>query len=176
VTVDLGTVSLEDRGNDRVIVSGATGTAPPETLKVVGGYSDGHMAQAILGYAWPDALEKARAAADIIKVQLAEAKIRADEIVTEFIGYDSLHGPLSDPRHAAELNEVYLRMAIRTPELSHGDRFNRLFPPLALSGPPFIGGYGGITPPRELLGIWPTTIRRDLVEPFVSVHVEEVTP
>ena len=67
-------------------------------------------------------------------------------------------------------------MAIRTPELSHGDRFNRLFPPLALSGPPFIGGYGGITPPRELLGIWPTTIRRDLVEPFVSVHVEEVTP
>jgi hypothetical protein len=173
VTVDLTTVRLDDRGGDEVVVSGARGSAAPERLKVVAGYHDGWMGQAMVGYAWPDALEKARAAAAIIESQLGRADV---EWHTEFVGHNSLHGPLADDRHAQDLNEVYLRMAIRTADKAVADRFGRLFPPLGLSGPPFVGGYGGITPPRELLGIWPTLIDRRHVEPHVRVHGEAVRP
>jgi hypothetical protein len=173
VTVDLTGVRLEDRGGDEVVVTGARGTAAPDRLKVVAGYHDGWMGQAMVGYAWPDALEKARAAAAIVEAQLGRSDV---EWHTEFVGHNSLHGPLADDRHAKELNEVYLRMAIRAADKAVADRFGRLFPPLGLSGPPFVGGYGGITPPRELLGIWPALIDRRHVEPHVRVHVEEVRP
>lgn len=173
VTVDLTTVRLGDRGNDEVTVTGATGHPAPERLKIVAGYQDGWMGQAMVGYAWPDALAKAEAAARIIQAQLA-ANGPAPELHTEFVGLDSLHGPLADRRGAEALNEVYLRMAVRTPDRAAAERFTRLFPPLGLSGPPFVGGYGGLTPPRELLGIWPTLVGREHVEPHVKVNVVEV--
>ncbi|MFN3430690.1 MAG: acyclic terpene utilization AtuA family protein [Candidatus Sericytochromatia bacterium] len=173
VTVDLTAVRLDDRGGDEVVVTGARGAAAPARLKVVAGYHDGWMGQAMVGYAWPDALEKARAAAAIIEAQLGRSDA---ELHTEFVGHNSLHGPLADDRHARDLNEVYLRMAVRTPDKAVADRFGRLFPPLGLSGPPFVGGYGGLTPPRELLGIWPTLIAREHVEPHVRVHLEAVRP
>jgi hypothetical protein len=133
------------------------------------------MGQAMVGYAWPDALAKAQAAAAIVETQLREAKVAPEEIHVEYLGLNSLHGPLTDMRGSEDLNEVYLRMAIRTPDKTVAERFGRLFPPLGLSGPPFVGGYGGITPPRELLGIWPTLVPRALVEPHVAVHTAEVT-
>lgn len=173
VTVDLTTVRLDDRGGDEVMVTGARGTAAPERLKVVAGYHDGWMGQAMVGYAWPDALAKARAAAAIVEAQLGRSDV---ELHTEFVGHNSLHGPLADDRHADDLNEVYLRMAVRTADKAVADKFGRLFPPLGLSGPPFVGGYGGITPPRELLGIWPTLVDRRHVEPHVRVQVEAVRP
>jgi hypothetical protein len=173
VTVDLTTVRLTDRGNDEVAVTGATGHPAPERLKVVAGYHDGWMGQAMVGYAWPDALAKAEAAERIIRAQLA-AHGPVPDLHTEFLGLDSLHGPLADRRGAEALNEVYLRMAVRTPDRSTAERFTRLFPPLGLSGPPFVGGYGGLTPPRALLGIWPTLVGRAHVEPHVAVNVVEV--
>jgi len=48
-----------------------------------------------------------------------------------------------------------------------------LFPPLALSGPPFIGGAGGMMEPRGLLGIWPTLAPRAIIEEYIRVSVEE---
>jgi hypothetical protein len=168
-------VRLTDRGNDEVAVTGATGRPAPERLKVVAGYSDGWMGHAMVGYAWPDALAKAEAAAGIVKAQMATLGIHPDEILAEYVGLDSLHGPLADRTHAAELNEVYLRMAVRSADRAVAEKFARLFPPLGLSGPPFVGGYGGVAPPRELLGIWPTLVPRALVEPHVAVHMVEVS-
>lgn len=175
VVVDLTTVRLDDQGDDSVRVTGATGHPAPEALKVVAGYHDGWMGAATVGYAWPDALAKAQAAAGIIESQLQAQKLTPEEIHVEYVGLNSLHGPLADMSHAAELNEVYLRMAVRSSDRAVAERFGRLFPPLGLSGPPFVGGYGGITPPRELLGIWPTLVPRALVEPHVQVHAQEVT-
>lgn len=174
VTVDLTGVTLEDLGDDRVVVRGAKGSPPPPTLKVVAGYEDGYMAQAMVGYAWPDALAKAERAAMIIRKQIEAAGLPLSEVVEEYLGYNSLHGPLADPSGAEHLNEVYLRMAVRAPDARVADAFSRLFPPLGLSGPPFVGGYGGITPPRALLGIWPTRVDRRAVESHLQVIVEEV--
>jgi hypothetical protein len=174
VEVDMTTLRMQEIGGDQVLVSGATGRPAPATLKIVAGYEDGVMGQAMLGYAWPDALAKARAAAEIIRQQMLEIGLKAEETLVEFIGYDSILGPLADPAHARDLNEVYLRIAVRCPDKKEAAKLGRLFPPLALSGPPFIGGAGGMLEPRALLGIWPALAPRALVEEYIQVSVEEV--
>jgi hypothetical protein len=173
VEVDMTALRLVESGPDEVRVTGARGRPAPQQLKIVAGYEDGVMGQAIIGYAWPDALAKARAAADIILQQMREIGLRAEETLVEYLGYNSIHGPLADPAHAEDLNEVYLRIAVRCASRQEAAKLGRLFPPLALSGPPFIGGAGGMLEPRGLLGIWPTLAPRALIEEYVSVSVED---
>ena len=173
VDVNMTTLRLEEIGPDEVRVTGATGRPAPHTLKIVAGYEDGVMGQAMIGYAWPDALAKARAAAEIIQQQMREIDLKAEEVVIEYPGYNSIHGPLANSTYANELNEVYLRIAVRCADKREAAKLGRLFPPLALSGPPFIGGAGGMIEPRGLLGIWPTLAPRDIIEEYVRVSVEE---
>src|SRR5579863_2517263 len=173
VDVDMTTLRLQEIGPDEVRVSGATGRPAPDTLKIVAGYEDGVMGQAMIGYAWPDALAKAQLAAQIVQQHMAETSLKAEETLVEYIGYNSIHGPLADPAHTADLNEVYLRIAVRCADKREAAKLGRLFPPLALSGPPFIGGAGGMIEPRGLLAIWPTLAPRAIIEEFVRVSVEE---
>jgi len=173
VDVDMTTLRMEEIGPDEVRVTGATGRPAPEMLKIVAGYEDGVMGQAMMGYAWPDALAKARAAAQIIQQQMVEIGLQSQETIIEYLGYDSIHGPLADPAHVDDLNEVYLRIAVRCNDRKEAAKLGRLFPPLALSGPPFIGGAGGMMDPRVLLGIWPTLAPRSIIDEYVRVGVEE---
>lgn len=173
VDVDMTTLHLEEVGPDQVRVTGTRGRPAPATLKIVAGYADGVMGQAMLGYAWPDALAKAQVAAEIIQQQMREIGLKAEETCIEYMGYNSIHGPLADPAFAEHLNEVYLRIAVRCADRQEAAKLGRLFPPLALSGPPFIGGAGGMLEPRGLLGIWPTLAPRALIEEYIRVSVEE---
>jgi hypothetical protein len=172
--LDVTGVRLEDIGPDRVRVSGARGGAAPTTLKALLGYQNGYLGEGLMGYAWPDALAKARAADQTVRRQIERFGIKAEEIHTSYLGYDSLHGPLARPLDEELVNEVYLRVAVRAQTREEAQKLGRLFPPLALDGPPFIGGLSGMRPVRELLGLWPTLIDRGLIEPHVEVDVEEV--
>lgn len=174
VVLDMGTLALDDLGGDRVRVSGAAGKPRPEKLKIVGGYHDGWMGQATIGYSWPQAYMKAERAAQIVQQKMREERMAVDDLRIEYVGYDSILGPLADPAQRDQLNEVYLRMAVRTQDKRVADGFGRLFPWLALSGPPFVGGRFGMQPATELLGIWPTLVARELVESGVQVDVMEV--
>jgi len=42
---------------------------------------------------------------------------------------------------------------------------------MALSGPPYMGGFHGVSPASQLLGVWPTSVRRELVEDRIEVRV-----
>jgi hypothetical protein len=173
VVLDMSTLRLEDLRHDRVAMHGAIGHARPEKLKVVAGFDDGWAGSAVLGLCWPDAMDKARAVVESIKTQLHERRLAHDELCVEFIGHDTFLGPHADRAHEADLNEVWLRMAIRTPHKQIADAFPRLFPWMALSGPPYMGGFHGIAPASQLLGLWPTTVARALVEPAVRVEVSQ---
>src|SRR2546425_5555254 len=173
VDVDMTTLHMEEIGPGEVRVTGATGRPAPEMLKIVAGYEDGYMGQAVIGYAWPDALAKAYLAAQIIQQQMKRVGLKAEETLIEYMGYDSIHGLLADPMHAGDLNEVYLRIVVRCTDKKEAAKLGRLFPPLALSGPPFIAGAGGMMEPRGLLGIWPTLAPRAIIEEYVRVSVEE---
>jgi len=173
VDVDMTTLQMEEIGLDAVRVTGTSGRPAPEMLKIVAGYEDGMMGQAMIGYAWPDALAKAQLAAQIIQQQMAETGLKAEETAIEYLGYNSIHGPLADPTHVDALNEVYLRIAVRCTDKKEAAKLGRLIPPLGLSGPPFIGGVGGMMEPRGLLGIWPALAPRSVIEEYVRVSVEE---
>ncbi|MBP3966207.1 acyclic terpene utilization AtuA family protein [Paenibacillus lignilyticus] len=174
VVLDLMGVALVDAGPNRVEVSGARGSERPDTLKVVMGYADGWLGQAIWGYSWPDALAKAQTGDRIVRSHIERLGLRYDEIRTDYLGYNSLHGPLAKLPQQEELNEVYVRVAMRTKSRDDAAKLGRLVPPLMLSGPPAMGAFLGVMKPRELLGMWSCLVQRALIEQGVQVTVVEV--
>ena len=99
---------------------------------------------------------------------------KPEEINIEYVGYNALLGANADPAQRDNLNECFLRMTVRTRDKRIADGFGRLFPWLGLSGPPYAGGFKGVKGAKELLGLWPTLVRRELVEARVSIDVEAV--
>jgi hypothetical protein len=174
VVLDMGTLRLHDDGQDRVRVSGARGHPPPAQLKLVAGYRKGWMGQAVIGLSWPDALTKARTVADIVQTQMRERQWPVQQVCVEYLGHNAFLGPHAAVLDEDAINEVWLRMAIRTPEQRIADGFGRLFPWLALSGPPYMGGFHGITPGSQLLGLWPSRVERGAIESQVAIDVQEV--
>ncbi|HET9050114.1 MAG TPA: DUF1446 domain-containing protein, partial [Candidatus Dormibacteraeota bacterium] len=137
------------------------------------GHLDGWAGTATIGYSWPDAEAKARRAAELIERLCERAGLRPTERVVEIVGVDSLHGGASHPD--PDVNEVILRVCCRFETEAEAAAFPRLAVPLALNGPPFIGGGLPPQPARRLVGVWPAVVPRDAIEPFVEVVVEPVS-
>lgn len=174
VMANFTTAKLEEIGKNRVLITGTTGAPRPDTLKVVMGYPNGYRGQVIIGYSWPDAVKKVKKAESIIRKQIEQRGLDIDEIVVDYIGHNSLHGPNAEPpKESDELNEVYMRMAVRTKRFSDAEKFRRLVVPLGLNGPPYGGGLNGVRP-RALLGMWASLVPREMIENEVKVQVKEV--
>ena len=162
VVLDMGTIDFDDQGNDAVRITGASGAQRPDTLKVVAGYHDGWMGTGQIGFSWPDAYLKCETSANIIKGLVGGARLEARTRSTSSIPATTrCSAPNADPAQRDNLNECFLRMTIRTKDRRIAEGFSRLFPWLGLSGPPYAGGFRGVERSRELLGIWPTLVRRD---------------
>lgn len=174
VVLDLSALKLQDLGEDRVRMTGARGHPRPAQLKLVGGFREGYKAEVTWGFSWPDAWDKAQAAVAMVKAQLADRRMAHDELFVEYPGLNSAHGPLAPlpgPEALAELNEVWVRLAVRTPDKTVADGFGRLFPWMALSGPAYTCGFHGLNNSSELLGIWPALMDREAVEAAVRVEL-----
>jgi hypothetical protein len=174
VVLDLSALKLEDLGDDRVRMTGARGHPRPAQLKLVGGFRDGYKAEVTWGFSWPDAWDKAQAAVAMVRAQLADRRMAHEELFVEFPGLNSAHGPLAPlpvPEALAELNEVWVRLVVRTSDKAVADGFGRLFPWMALSGPAYTCGFHGLSNSSELLGIWPALVDRQAVEAAVQVEV-----
>jgi len=174
VVLDMGSLHFTDEGNDRVRIRGAAGAPRPATLKIVAGYQDGWMGTGMIGFAWPEAYAKCEKSAEIIATLVKERAWAVEDTNIEYIGYNSLLGANADPTYRDQLNECFLRMTIRTKDKKIADAFGRLFPWLGLSGPPYVGSMKGVQPAKELLGIWPTLAKRELIESRVEVSMEEI--
>ncbi len=168
VIADFTSIKLEQAGKDRVKVFGIEGKQPTDFYKVSMAYFDGYYAAGTLTYGWPDALEKARAADKIMRQRLKDLGFEFDEFNTEFMGYNSCHGPLS-PK-PAELNEVVLRVAVRSKNYEAVNAFGSQLVPLVLTGPPTVTGFGSGRPkPQEVIAYWPSLINKSMVKPEVEV-------
>ena len=176
VVLDMGGIVLTDEGHDRVRLTGARGTAPGPMLKVVAGYRDGYKAEVTWGFSWPDAWDKSQAAQATIRTLLKDRRVPHDELYVEYPGLNAAHGPLA-PLPAADalnqMNELWTRLVLRTPDKAAADGFGRLFPWLALSGPAYTCGFNGLHNTSELLGIWPTLVPRAAVEAGVVIELME---
>jgi hypothetical protein len=170
---DFTTIRLEEAGPDRVRVSGIRGRPRTDRLKVSIAYSAGHKAVGTLVYAWPDAVDKARAADRVLRERLDRLGLRFDEIRTEFVGWNATHGPLAGPP-PEDLPEVELRIAVKASNRAAVERFTREIAPLVLSGPPSVTGFAGGRPRvQDVVAYWPALVDRREIEPHLEVEVVE---
>jgi hypothetical protein len=168
---DFTSIRLEADGSNRVRMTGVRGAPATDTYKVSMSFLDGYTAVGTLTYAWPEALEKARAADGILRTRLADLGLAFDEIRTEFVGFNSCHGPLSVL--PPEVNEVVLRVGVRGHDRAAVERFGMELAPLILTGPPAVTGFAGGRPkPSEVIAYWPALMPKSAVTP--RVEVEEI--
>ncbi|WP_419164104.1 acyclic terpene utilization AtuA family protein [Candidatus Palauibacter sp.] len=171
---DFSTIRLRDLGGDRVRVEGVAGRPRTDQLKVSIAYHAGYKAVGTLTYAWPDAVEKARRADEILRGRLAHLGLVFDEIRTEFVGAGACHGSLAG-EPPEDLPEVTLRVGVRSPDRHAVSRFSREIAPLILAGPPSVTGFAGGRPRvQEVVAYWPALIDREVVESRVRVETIEL--
>ena len=168
---DFTTIQLEQKGKDRVRVSGVRGKPATDKLKVSVAYFYGYKAVGTLVYAWPDALAKAQAADRVLRARLKNLGLEFEAIHTEFVGATATHGQLAlDDVDVAAIPEVQLRVGVRARDEAPVDRFTREIAPLILNGPPSVTGFAGGRPkPEEIVAYWPALLDKAMVRPAVEV-------
>jgi hypothetical protein len=166
---DFTSIKLEEVGVNRVKVTGITGEKETDTYKVSCSYDDGYSASASLTYSWPEALTKAKAADTILRKRLNKLGLKFDEIRTEFLGYDSCHGPLSKELDEDFINELVLRVSVRSKDYESVNRFGKEIAPLILTGPPSVTGFAGGRPkPSDVVAYWPALIKKEYISPEIK--------
>lgn len=166
---DFTTIQLEDLGNDRVRFSGIKGKPATDSYKVSISYQSGYKAVGSIVYAWPDAYKKAQAGDRILRARLAGLGLKFDEILTEFVGVNACHGPLSG-EPAADIAEVQLRIGVRGNNKADIDRFTKEIAPIILSGPPTVTGFAGGRPKvEEIVAYWPALMPKARIQPRVEI-------
>ena len=168
VVADFSNVRLEQAGPDRVAVSGGTGHARTDTLKVSIGYFDSYVGEGQFSYAGPGALARARLALQIVAERLKLTAIATTELRLEIIGIDSLHrGPLvgSGP----EPDEARIRVIGRTDSLKDAIRIGNEVETLWLNGP--AGGGGAWKSARQVIAVVSTLFPRSDVKTSVTYEV-----
>jgi hypothetical protein len=168
VVADFTTIQLAPDGPDRVRVFGIQGRPATDKLKVSIAYRAGFKAVGTLVYAWPDALDKARKADEVLRKRLEHLGLRFEQLLTEFVGVSAAHGPLARPPH--DVPEVQLRVGVRSPDRATVERFTREIAPLVLNGPPTVTGFAGGRPKvEEIVAYWPALIDKRVVQTNVEV-------
>ena len=166
---DFTTIRLEYEGRDRVRVYGIEGRPATDFLKVSISYSAGYKAVGTLVYSWPDAYDKAQATDKILRQRLKLLGLEFDQILTEFVGANAVHGPLAG-LPGNDLSEVQLRFGVRGENRASVERFTKEIAPLVLTGPPGVTGFAGGRPKvEEIVAYWPALIPKEEIKAQVSV-------
>ena len=165
---DFTSIRLEDIGINRVRVSGIRGSERPPSLKLSISYAAGWKSTGTLVYSYPQALEKAKEANEIVRARLTNLGLTFEEIETEYFGVNACHNGVAPI--TAEPAEVQLRIGVRGPDRKSVDRFTRELIPLVLNGPPGATGFGEGRPAvREIVAYWPALIPREEIQTRVEV-------
>lgn len=166
VTADFtyATVKQTDAG---LALTGASGSARPEQLKVLVGVEEGYIGEGQVSFAGPGALERAQLAMDIVRERV-EAMDRSliDEIRYDLLGVNGLHGPLISPP-PDEPYEVHLRVAVRTTDPRLAARIAHAVEYVQVFGPSGTAGHRRSVKPQ--LTMFTTFLPRELVTETVEI-------
>ncbi|MCC6176976.1 MAG: DUF1446 domain-containing protein [Chloroflexi bacterium] len=165
VTADFTGVRVAQVGQDRVQVTGGSGSPRPNTLKVSVGYRDGYVGEGQISYGGPGAVERARLAGTIALDRLEALGVAAHETRLDCVGVDSLFSAATPPGPAP--TEVRLRVAVKTATAEEAALVGEEVEALWLSGP--AGGGGATRSVREVLGIVSTYLPREQVPTRVEI-------
>jgi len=168
VTADFSAVRFDEIGPNRIAVSGGTGRARPDTLKVSVGYQDSYVGEGQMSYAGPGAMARARLALDIVRERLQLTGVRTTETRFELIGVDSVHkggaaGPVQD------MPEVRIRVAGRTDSMAEAIRIGNEVETLYTNGP--AAGGGAWKSAKQVIAVLSTLLPRELATATVQYEV-----
>ena len=165
VVADFSAVRLRQEGADRVAVSGASGHARPQQLKVSLGHRDGFIGEGQISYAGPGARRRGELALSVLGHRLQRLGLGALEHRAELIGVNAMHGPASCA--GPEPSEVRLRLAARCATRAQAERIGLEVEALYLNGP---AAGGGVTQSvREVLAVASCLVPRSAVRPQVQM-------
>jgi hypothetical protein len=165
-TVSFLTLRVEQIGADRVLISGATGRAPPSTYKVSATYRDGFKAHGELTVFGHDAVKKARHAGEAQLRALAERGCEFRETLIECLGTGASVRGIASRLSDTQLVETVLRVSVAAAAKEPVERFTREIAPLVTWGPQGVAGYATGRPKvLPVFGYWPCVIERGKVEP-----------
>jgi len=168
VTADFRDVRLEQRGPDAVAVSGGTGAARPEKLKVTLGYHEGYMGEGQISYAGPGCVARGQLALGIIEERLKRLATEIIELRLDLIGVNAVAPSATPP---SEQKEVRARVAARTRTPQAAAWIGREVEALYTNGP---AGGGGVTQSvRPVIAVASTLIARERIIP--RIHWEIVS-
>jgi hypothetical protein len=176
VVADFTSARFEDLPDDRVRITDVRGTPATDTYKMLLSAHAGWSGEARVAFSWPDAYEKAKATAAILRKRVERAELVVDEWLVEYWGVNALGGPTVPPTNQ-EPPECVLRVAWRCADQRTAGLVGRELVPLTLSAPPagMAGAGRGAAGATELLSIWPTLVDKRVVDDEVRVVLEEVT-
>ena len=174
VIADFSNAEIKEVEKDFVEVKNIKGNNRPELLKLSIGYNAGYKVETYLNFAWPDAYEKAKLASEIIMKKMERKNLKTDDIRIDFVGLNALHLNVAnmDPDLVENMNEVLLRIAIRTKTKEEAYKLIPEISPLQLNGPPGASFFGGRAKVQNVIGLWPTLIPREMVK--LKTNVIEV--
>ena len=163
VVADFSSIQLAPDGPDRVRVTGIRGAEPTPMYKVSMAYADGAKCIGDIAISGPDARAKAEAFAALFWDR-AGRDFAATE--TEYFGLNACHRSLG---HAAEAQEIILRLGARDPDSKRLRRLAKLVPSLILGGPPGVAVLGGVPKVQDIVSYWPALMPKSALMPKVGL-------
>jgi len=182
VTVSFLSLLVDDLGNDRVRVSGASGKPRPDAYKVSATFRDGFRSAGTLTIVGRNAVQKARRAGELVLHRVREAGFELRDSVVECLGSGAcgagIVGSLTggNREESDRFLETVLRVAVEADSRDAVERFSRELMPLITAGPQGTTGYAEGRPRvHPLFRYWPCLIARDAITPLVETIATEDT-
>jgi len=167
VVVDFTNVRFKSAGKDKVEITGGTGRPRPPTLKVLVGIREGYLAEEMVLFAGPGAMERAELTKSILLYRFQQINLKAKEIRMDYLGINSVHREAS-PSPSTTLYEVILRVAIKTDSIEEARKLRKEIDPMAVNGPSATGKWSPIgNRVRPIVGLLSTLVPREEVSASV---------
>ena len=163
VIVDFTTINIEDLGDDRVLVMGATGYPPTPTYKVSMAYQNGYTASGGIIISDPDSIEKAELLKEVFWKRLG---VEFNKKHASFIGYNSCHKNLVKDENS---NEILLQFSVYDHDYNKVSKFSKSLASLILTGPAGLAVISGRPKISSVVSYWPCLIDKDKVKVKASL-------
>ncbi|MBF6602124.1 MAG: DUF1446 domain-containing protein [Sphingorhabdus sp.] len=178
VICDFSAVELQQVGENRVAVSGATGQAAPDSYKASATYSDGWKLVAPFFFVGMDARKKAESfAANALK--RTRAKLRAsnagdfDDVLIETLGDDSHYGAFSQ---SLDTREVVLKIGVKHRDPKAAMLLLKEATGMGLASPPGLALFAGGRPkPSPVVRLFSLLVPKSQISVSVAVD-DEIQP
>lgn len=164
VTADFSQITFTEIAPNRISVTGVTGRARTDTLKVSVGYKDGYMGEGQMSYAGPGALARGQLALDIVKERFKITGVKASELRFDLIGVNAIHADVLAP--APEPTEVRVRVTGRCDTMKEAVRIGNEVETLYTNGP--ASGGGATKSAKQVVAMLSALFPREKVIPVID--------